>query len=131
MPFWKHIGWQLAQELFEYKSTAQAAAAFPRLGRGGGERGGKLLEKWSFPSKKKSEVFIKSLDGKLMMVSFDEEESVQDLHMRVAKQVGVSENKFLLQFHSRILKATRQEGLANQSSLLLQERWDRVHCGGA
>ena len=40
-----------------------------------------------------------------MLVSFDEEDSVQDLLMRVAKQVGLSENQFSLVFQSKTLKA--------------------------
>ena len=51
-------------------------------------------EKRSFLQKKKNEVFTKSLDGKLMLVSFDEEDSVYDLPTRVAKQVGVHESSF-------------------------------------
>ena len=57
---------------------------------------------------KKSVFFIKSLIGKLMLVSFDEEDGVPDLHLRVAKQVGVSADQFLFVFQSRTLKAAQK-----------------------
>ena len=52
-------------------------------------------------------MFIKSLDGKLMLVSFDDEDCVHDLHVRVAQQVGVSANQFILVFPSRTLSAAQ------------------------
>ena len=107
---------------------------------------GLLKEKWSSPQKK-CEVSIKSLDGKLMLmlVPFDEEGSVHDLHIRVAKQVDVSKKQFLLVFQSRTLKATQKlaevvtqpgvtfcmqglmkEGMMGQG---LMGEWDCPACG--
>ena len=41
-------------------------------------------------------------------VFFDEEDCVHDLHLRVAKQVGVFADQFFFVFQSRTLKAAQK-----------------------
>ena len=94
-----------------------------------GEEHGALL-------KRKNEVFIKNLDGKLMFVSFDDEYCVHDLHVRVAKQVGVSANDFFLVFPSRTLSIAQklaeivfsQEAQSTSKAFSIMVWRARVHC---
>ena len=56
------------------------------------------------PQKSVYEVFVKSLEGKLLLFSFSEEDTVQDLRNRVAVACRVSVDHFVLVFQSRTLR---------------------------
>ena len=67
-------------------------------------------EKWSSPQKSINEAFVKSLEGKLLLFSFSEEDTVLDLQNRVAVVSKVSVNHFVLVFQSRTLQSSIKMG---------------------
>ena len=58
------------------------------------------------PTKSVKEVFVKSLEGKLLFFSFSEEDTVLDLRNRVAEACRVSVDQFVLVFQSRTLQSS-------------------------
>ena len=58
------------------------------------------------PQKSVKEVFVKSLECKLLLFSFTEEDTVLDLPYRVAKACKVSVDHFVLVFQSRTLQSS-------------------------
>ena len=95
----------VASEPVGEEEITQAAAAPSRdLRTRSGEEENNLEKKWSPPQKSVKEVFVKSLEGKLLLFSFTEEDTVLDLHVRVAKACKVSVDQFVLVFQSRTLQ---------------------------
>ena len=60
----------------------------------------------ALPQKSVKEVFVKSLEGKLLLFSFIEEDTVLDLRNRVAEACRVSVDQFVLVFQSRTLQSS-------------------------
>ena len=58
------------------------------------------------PQKSVKEVFVKSLEGKLLLFSFTEEDTVLTLRNRVAMACKVSVDQFVLVFQSRTLQSS-------------------------
>ena len=91
------------------EDASQSAAAPCNLWARSGEEEKMQKDKWSHPQKNnKNEVFVKGLEGKLMLFSFVEEDSLQKLHAHIAERVGVSVHKLVFVFQSRTLKATQK-----------------------
>ena len=75
----------VASEPVDEEVSTQAAAAPSRdLRARSGEEEKSHEKKWSSPQKSVKEVFVKSLEGKLLLFSLTEEDTVLDLRNRVA-----------------------------------------------
>ena len=134
----------VAFELVVEEVNMQAAAAPSRdlRARSGEEK--KILEKkWSPPQKSVKEVFVESLEGKLLLFSFTEEDTVLDLRNRVAMACEVSVDQFELVFQSRTLRSSvRSTGVQRGHTFFMQGalkggmqrqglmgEWDCTQCG--
>ena len=95
----------VASEPVAEVSTQAAAAPSRVLRANSAEEGKSLEEKWSPSTKSVNEVFVKSLEGKLLLFSFTEEDTVLDLRNRVAVACKVSVDRFVLVFQSRTLQS--------------------------
>ena len=97
----------VASEPVGEERITQAAAAPSRdlRARSGGEEKSHE-EKWSPPQRSVNEVFVKSLEGKLLLFSCTEEDTVLDLRNRVAMACKVSVHQFVLVFQSRTLQCS-------------------------
>ena len=124
----------------------QAAAARSRdLRARSGEEEKSLEKKWSPPQKSVKEVFVKSLEGKLLLFAFTAEDIVLDLRNRVAMACKVSVDQFVLVFQSRTLQSSvkvestgvqRGHAFYMQGALKgrmqrqgLMGEWDCTQCG--
>ena len=86
--------------------TQAAAAPSSDLRTRSGEEEKNLEKKRSSPQKSIKEVFVKSLEGKLLLFSFTEEDTVLDLRNRVAEACRVLVDQFVLVFQSRTLQSS-------------------------
>ena len=89
----------VASETVDEEVSMQAAAApSGDLRARSGEEEKSHEKKWSPPQKSVKEVFVKSLEGKLLLFSFSEEDTVLDLRNRVAVVCNVSVDHLVLVF---------------------------------
>ena len=124
----------------------QAAAAPSRdLRARSGEEEKSLEKKWSTSQKSVKEVLVKSLEGKLLLFSFTEEDTVLDLRNRIAMACKVSVDQFELVFQSRTLRSSvqvRSTGVQRGHTFCMQGalkggmqrqgltgEWDCTQCG--
>ena len=83
-----------------------AAAPSGDLRARSGEEEKSHEEKWSLPQKSVKEVFVKSLEGKLLLFSFTDEDTVLDLRNCIAMACKVFVDQFDLVFQSRTLQSS-------------------------
>ena len=77
----------------------------------------------ALPQRSVNEVFVKSLEGKLLLFSFSEEDTVLDLRNRVAVACKVSVDHFVLVFQSRTLQSSvKVESIGAQRGHVLHAR---------
>ena len=121
----------------EERITQAAAAPSSDLRTRSGEEEKNLEKKWSPPQKSVKEVFLKSLEGKLLLFSFTEEDTVLDFRNCYADACRVSVDPFVLVFQSRTLQSSiarthilhaRCFEREMQRQALMGE-WDCTQCG--